>query len=179
MTSQSRNGLTQPLLIIVMGVSGCGKSTIASALARELGFKFLEADDFHSTENRNHMAAGKPLTDSMRQPWINAMRECIILLSEQSKNCVLSFSGLKADHRTQIKNVPARNITLHLKGEQALIEQRMRARKDHFMPSSLLDSQFQALQDPSDEADTYTLDIDQSLDIINKQALDIVRGLTA
>lgn len=164
-------GETQTKLIIVMGVSGCGKSTVASALARKLNYQFIEADDFHSAQNRKHMRSGKALNDEMRAPWIASMHTHLSKLAQQNVNSVLSFSGLKAEYRARIKSVPMSVTTLHLQGDKKLIQQRMQRRLNHFMPVSLLDSQYHALENPNQEPNTYALDIDCSIDELVERAL--------
>lgn len=146
-------------LIVVMGVSGSGKSTLASHLADQFNLAFLEADDFHSEEAKSLMAAGTPLTDELRMPWI--MRICDTLKEHLAKgeSCVLAYSGLKRQHRKLIKETGFENLVLHLDGEQALIQERMEARADHFMPSSLLKSQFDAMESTDDDCDTLKIDI--------------------
>ncbi len=159
-----------PELVIVMGVSGCGKSTVASALAKQLGYQFLEADDFHSAENRAHMASGKALTDAMREPWIDTMLNKLTELGQNNRSCVMSFSGLRAAHRARIRSAPMRVGTLHLEGDAELIEQRLQQRSDHFMPSSLLASQYRALESPNQEVNTESIDINCSVEELVKRA---------
>jgi gluconokinase len=127
--------MTQPYLIISMGVSGSGKSTLAKRLAEQFDLPFFEADDFHSAENKAHMAAGKPLTDAMREPWIAHMCDT---LKTTGKSCVLAYSGLRRAHRQRFRELGFKTLFLHLHGEKALIAERMQARANHFMPSSLL-----------------------------------------
>ncbi len=166
--------MPEPYLIIVMGVSGCGKSTVAEALAKHFDYTLLEADDFHPPENRARMTAGKPLTNSMREPWINSMHAYLRQLAADRTSCVMSFSGLNADHRRRIKSVPMRVTTLHLQGDQALIQSRLNRRSGHFMPSSLLQSQYQALENPNHETNTIVLDIDRSIDALVEEAINKV-----
>jgi len=166
---------TSPQLIIVMGVSGCGKSTVANALAQHLRYEFIEADDFHSPQNREHMASGQALTDAMREPWVNALREHLTELAKSDQNCVMSFSGLKAAHRARIREVPMQILTLHLEGPRELIQARMNQRANHFMPSSLLDSQFQSLENPNHEANTLSIDIDCTLEQLITKATTAAR----
>jgi len=162
-------------LIVVMGVSGCGKSSVASALANDLSYEFIEADDFHSEKNTAHMASGKPLTDEMRKPWVKALCSQIQLIHQKGQNCVMSFSGLKHHHREQIRQAAKHAIFIHLHGEQMIIHNRMLARKDHFMPAKLLDSQYQALEMPDNEPHTHLVDIDNSLEHIIDTSLNIIK----
>jgi len=129
-----------------MGVSGCGKSSVAHAISDQLNYQFVEADDFHPQENKQHMASGKPLTDLMRKPWITALKKHLMQAAETDQSCVMSFSGLRREHRNQMRDLPFNSVFVHLRGEQALILERMNARSDHFMPPSLLDSQYSTLE---------------------------------
>ncbi len=156
----------KPVALICMGVSGCGKTTIAQALAEHFNFQFLDADDFHSEENKVHMAAGKPLTDAMRLPWVHSMREYVQILAQRNKSCTLAFSGLRAAHRKILRNTDMQTIYLYLKGSQQVILERMNARENHFMPDSLLDSQFDSMEDPTGESDVITVDINKNLNEI-------------
>ncbi|KAB7768457.1 gluconokinase [Xanthomonas maliensis] len=161
--SNATPALALPLAIVVMGVSGSGKTTIAQALAAHYGVRFLDADDYHSVAARAQMAAGQPLTDAMRLPWVEllsaTLRECV----HDGSSVVLAFSGLRATHRQLLRasEVPMRFVFLHAAPE--VIAARLSARAGHFMPPSLLDSQLQALQPPMDEADVIAVDVSASV----------------
>ncbi len=157
-------------LIVIMGVSGCGKSSVASALANEYGYDFVEADDFHPEENVAHMASGQALTDAMRAPWLALLSAHLKQAARAGKNCVMSFSGLRRKHRAQIRDLPFDVLFIHLEGTQTLIRDRMNARQGHFMPPSLLDSQYQTLENPLGEKKTLGIDIDQPLDAVIEKA---------
>jgi len=146
--------------VVVMGVSGSGKSTLARALAAERGWRYLDADDFHSAAARAWMASGRPLTDAMRTPWVAALAAELLARHAAGESVVLAFSGLRRAHRDQLRaaGVPLR--FLFLQGDRDVIAARMRGRDAHFMPVALLDSQFEALQDPRGESDVDTLDLD-------------------
>lgn len=146
-------------LLIVMGVSGCGKTTFAQALAEKLNYLYLDADDFHSAENKAHMASGKPLTDAMRLPWVNTMKEFLQKKADEGVSCTLAFSGLKKEHRNILRQTDMQTRYIFLDGSKELITRRMTARKDHFMPSSLIDSQFSSMERPTDEDDVIFVDI--------------------
>ena len=161
LSSDKIGKMNPPLLFICIGVSGCGKSTLAAKLARHYGAKFMEADDFHSDENKQHMASGRPLTDAMRTPWINAMCEFLQGQKMAGHNCVLSYSGLRVAHRERFRGLGYTTVFIFLDGTKALISQRLRARKGHFMGSDLVESQFQALQRPDNEPDVLTVAINQ------------------
>ena len=152
-----------PTIIIVMGVSGCGKSTVAEALAKHYAFTFLDADDFHSEENKAHMAAGKPLTDVMRLPWIYTMREYIQTQAQLGNSCTLAYSGLRKAHRNILRDTDMKTIYIYLHGSKELIAERLAWRNNHFMANSLIDSQFESLEDPRQEKDVITIEIDREL----------------
>lgn len=162
--------MTQPYLIISMGVSGSGKSTLAELLAEKFDLPFLEADDFHSEENKAHMAAGKPLTDEMREPWIANICNTI---KTEGKSCVLAYSGLRRAHRQKFRELGFRTLFIKLDGSKELIAERMSERAGHFMPVSLLDSQFAAMEPPQDEPDMVVVSIDASIPAIVEQATKI------
>lgn len=160
----------KPFLIICFGVSGCGKSTLAEYLANTHHWHFVEADEYHPLENKNHMASGKPLTDAMREPWITALCDHLKIQREQGINCVMANSGLRRAHRQRFRELGLPTLFLHLHGEKALIRQRMEARTEHYMPSTLLDSQFDTLEWPEGEADVKLIDISQTIPQILEQA---------
>lgn len=138
-----------------MGVSGCGKSTLAQALSTRLGWPMLEADDFHSDANRAHMAAGHPLTERMREPWLASI--CSALRARGS-DCVLACSALRRTHRARLRALGwnTRFLLLEINPEGA--RQRLQQRSGHFMPASLVDSQFETLEWPLGEADVSRID---------------------
>lgn len=166
-----------PLLILCIGVSGCGKSTLAAKIARQLECEFMEADDFHSQENKAHMASGKPLTDAMREPWINAMCEHLLELKNNGKSCVLAYSGLKRAHRDKFRQLGFNTQFILLDGSKQLITKRMQSRKGHFMPTSLLDSQFSAMELPDNESDLVAISIDQPVSKVFAEAREIISAL--
>ncbi|KOR40415.1 gluconokinase [Xanthomonas oryzae] len=160
-----------PLAIVVMGVSGSGKTTIAQALAAHDGFRFLDADDYHSVAARAQMAAGQPLTDAMRLPWVEllsaTLRDCV----QAGESVVLAFSGLRSAHRQLLRNsgVPMRFVFLH--AAPHVIAARLSARAGHFMPPTLLDSQIQTLEVPLDEADVVSVEVDASVAAVVQDAI--------
>lgn len=157
--------------IVVMGVSGSGKSTVAQGLARHYGFSLLDADDFHSNESRAQMASGIPLTDAQREPWVDALGAALRDFAERGQSVVLAFSGLRREHRQRLRasGVPMRFVFLH--AAPAVIAARLGARAGHFMPAQLLDSQFQALQPPADEPDVIAVDVDAPLEEVLAHAI--------
>lgn len=136
-----------------MGVSGSGKTTLALALAQAWDATFLDADDFHSAVARAHMASGQPLTDAMRVPWVQRIAAELQRRVAAGERITLAFSGLRRGHRDMLR---AAGLPLHfvfLQGDAALIGERMGQRSGHYMPVSLLDSQFAALEPPLEEPD--------------------------
>jgi len=157
---------------VVMGVSGSGKTTLALALAQAWDATFLDADDFHSEQARARMAGGQPLTDEMRRPWVERIVADLRRRVDAGERVALAFSGLRRQHRDMLRaaGLPLRFV--FLRGERGLIADRMRARSGHYMPVSLLDSQFAALESPEGEADVDTIDIDSTPARLLEQALD-------
>ena len=164
--------MTQPYLIISMGVSGSGKSTVAQMLAQKFDLPFLEADNFHSAANKPHMAAGKALTDDMRAPWIASICEKI---KTDGKSCVLAYSGLRRAHRQKFRELGFKTLFLYLNGSKELIAKRMSERAGHFMPVSLLDSQFASMEAPLNEPDMIMVSIDDTVPQIVANATQIAR----
>ena len=141
-------------VIVVMGVSGCGKSTVGSLLALKLNLPFYDADDYHPTENVEKMAAGLPLNDTDRQGWLEKLNK--LLKEQEHLGLILACSALKESYRKILATGLHKRITwVYLKGSYEDIWQRIQARNDHFMPPALLQSQFETLEVP-----TYALEID-------------------
>jgi gluconokinase len=137
-----------PDVVIVMGVSGSGKSTIAAMLALRLHWEFADADWFHPPSNVEKMHSGMPLTDDDRRPWLNAIAEWIDATRRSGGHAVLACSALKHRYRDVLIG-DRRDVRLvFLKGDEALIARRIATRHEHFMPQSLLHSQFKALEEP-------------------------------
>lgn len=156
---------------MVMGVSACGKSTLAARLATELDAPFLEGDDFHPAENIAKMAAGSPLNSADRIPWIKALCSAV-KDSLESRSCVVfSCSALTRDIRQSVgQNLTANLVTLFLNIDPQRADQRIRAREGHFMPPALLKSQFASLDWPGGEPFTFTLEADQPIELLVKDA---------
>jgi len=137
-------------VIILMGVSGAGKSTVGARLARELGWIFLDGDELHPARNREMMSHGIALTDADRQPWLDAVRQSVERFLSAGANAVIACSALKESHRRRIVVDPSRVKVVYLKGPQELVASRLRDRRGHFMRPELLQSQFDALEEPRD-----------------------------
>lgn len=167
---------SKPLLLIVMGVSGCGKSTIAKILSEEKKMFFLEADEFHSAAAKQLMATGIPLNDAMREPWIAAICNRLTQMQQQNKNCILSYSGLRKNHRQQFRQLGFETIFLFLSASEMSIVQRLDQRPEHFFNKELLASQFEALEIPSAETDVILIDVECSLEEANKRVREAIKS---
>jgi len=163
-------------VIVVMGVSGSGKTTIAQGLAAAWPASFLDADDFHSPEARACMASGQPLTDEMRRPWVERIRAELQRRVEAGERVSLAFSGLRRQHRDMLRTAGLPLLFLFLHGDRGTIAARMQARSGHYMPVSLLDSQFATLEDPSGEPDVRIIGTDAARDRVLEQALAAIRA---
>jgi gluconokinase len=141
-----------PRTLILMGVCGCGKTLIGEMLAKELGGVFEDADDFHPAPNKAKMTAGIPLTDDDRWPWLGILRDRIEEMRDQTLCYLLACSALKEVYREILRGDDSHEVLefVHLKGSRELISARMAARKGHYMPTNLLDSQFAILEEPHD-----------------------------
>ncbi|WP_312795242.1 gluconokinase [Tianweitania sp.] len=143
---------------VIMGVAGSGKTFIGQMLAAKLDADFIDGDDLHPQGNIDKMAQGIPLTDEDRAPWLQAVGET---LHGHAQRLIVGCSALKRSYRDQIRAAAGRPVTfLYLDGSRALIAERMGKRERHFMPLSLLDSQFAALQVPEFDEDAITVSID-------------------
>ena len=145
-----------------MGVAGSGKSVIGAALATALDVDFVEGDEYHSAENVQRMSAGIPLTDADRARWLRALALRIREAKEAGTGLVVSCSALKRVYRDILRAEASDLRFVFLKGERALIAERLAGRRGHFMPPSLLDSQFAALEEPSPDEDAWVCDVRQS-----------------
>lgn len=163
----------KPVLIVCMGVSSCGKSTVAAAIAASQGLTFLEADDFHSPKNRERMASGQPLTDAMRTPWVDTICKSLRHYSSQGLHCVLACSALRRAHRERLRDCGFSTHFLFMDGSMELIAGWIQNRKNHFMPPDLLESQFAALESPLGEDGVAQIHLDRSWDEINSECLSL------
>ena len=141
------------MIVVVMGVSGCGKTVVGQALAAALGWPFIEGDDFHPAENVARMAAGTPLTDADRWPWLDRLAEEMAAILARGGHAVLACSALKQSYRDRLARAakaPGDVRFVHLKGDFHTIAARLAARQHRYMPASLLASQFATLEEPAD-----------------------------
>ncbi len=144
------------MIVVIMGVSGCGKTTVGQLYAQGHGWKFLDADDYHSPENIAKMRQGVPLQDEDRWPWLDRLNGLLKEASTQGESFVLACSALKQRYRDRIAQGLPELRWVYLKGNFDLLRARLEARKGHYMKAGLLESQFAALEEPSD---AFILDI--------------------
>ena len=137
------------MVIVVMGVSGSGKSTVGSQLALQLGWGFADADDYHAVASVEKMRNGIPLTDADRAPWLKALRSLIVAWVQAGRSGVLACSALKQAYRDQLRGGEDVRF-VYLKVRRDVLSQRLLDRHDHYMKESMLESQFQALEEPID-----------------------------
>ena len=157
-------------LVVVMGVSGSGKSTVGAALAQRLRVPFADADDFHPPANIAKMTAGHPLDDDDRRPWLEAVGTW--LAEHDAGGGVMTCSALKRSYRDQLRRHAARIVVLHLDGSREVIGRRQASRPGHFMPATLLDSQFDTLEPLAPDERGIVVDVDQSVDAIVQTYVD-------
>lgn len=161
-------------LVIVMGVSGCGKSTIAEGLAAAIGGRFFDGDHFHPQSNIEKMSRGEALTDYDRWPWLTLVGQ---ELARGEGDVVGACSALKQIYRRHIAAEAGADVSfVHLSGSKQLIADRMAARDGHFMPLSLLESQFAALEPPAGEPGAITVDISPDTDAVIAAAAQSLRS---
>lgn len=153
---------------MVMGVAGCGKTTVSEALGDRLGWPVADADDFHPAENVAKMRAGTPLTDDDRWPWLVRIREW---LDAADGDRVVTCSALRRSYRDVLRGARVRVRFVHLHGERELLSRRMEARKGHFMPFGLLESQLATLEPLQPDEDGVVVDVDGSPEQIVEAAL--------
>ena len=150
-------------IIVLMGVSGTGKSTIGIELSQMLEIPFLEGDDLHSVANKNKMRAGIPLIDKDRLPWLEGLRE---INNQSRKNLVLSCSALKRSYRDILTDHKNRTFFVHLHAPYHVIEERLSLRKEHFFNPQLLKDQFENLELLEEKEKGIQINVDQSIDLV-------------
>lgn len=160
-------------VVIVMGVSGVGKTAVGSRLADRLGFAFADADDDHPEANRDKMAAGTPLDDADRAPWLERLRRRIVGCLTGGTSLVLACSALKTAYRDALAGGDTRVVFLHLDAPRDFLAERISGRSGHWFPPHLLDSQFAALETP---ADAVRVDATPELEQVVDDAIERLRS---
>ncbi len=167
----------QPL-VVVMGVSGCGKSTVGAALANNLNLPFLDADDYHPASNVDKMSSGVALTDEDRWPWLSALSTAMVEEADKTGGVIATCSALKRSYREYILEQVARPLMfIFLDGDRDTLYARMQQRCDHYMPASLLDSQLGTLEVPQDDEPAATFSVLISIDELVKQISDNLNSM--
>jgi gluconokinase len=154
------------LIVLLMGVSGAGKTTIGERLATTLDARFQEGDAFHPPANVEKMRRGEPLTDQDRLPWLGAIASAIRAADEAGGNAVFACSALRRAYRDILRAASARLRIVHLSGSELLVRDRLAARRGHFMPPTLLPSQFRTLEPPDPGEQPIVVDIGAAPDVI-------------
>ena len=152
------NDLRTAPAVVVMGVAGCGKTAVGEALAGALGAGFIEGDRLHPPENVARMARGEPLTDALREGWLDAIGEHIAASVAGKRKAVAACSALKRTYRERLSRFCPEIIFLYLKIDRETAWRRVANRKGHFMPASLVDSQFATLEEPAADERAVTVD---------------------
>ncbi|MBB4234843.1 gluconokinase [Rhizobium esperanzae] len=171
-----------PHAIIVMGVSGCGKSSVGEKLGEALHLRFVEGDGLHPAANVEKMSKGIALNDEDRMPWLDLIGERMQASLQKGEGIIVSCSALKRIYRDRLRAaVGGKLFFVYLEGSKALLTKRMGERKGHFMPVSLLESQLATLEAPTGEPGVVTVDIDDTIDGIAATALKglVTLGVTA
>jgi len=162
-------------IIVVMGVSGCGKSTVGAALAERYGKPFLDGDDYHPVENVEKMRSGEPLTDADRWPWLAALGMAMREAADSYGQVFTGCSALKRSYRDALRDAATEPILfIHLDGSRDLIAERMATRTGHYMPTGLLDSQIATLEALEDDELAIQINVDQTLDAIHERCMSII-----
>ena len=147
--------------VVLMGVSGSGKSTVARALQERLGWDFAEGDDFHPQANVDKMAAGHPLSDEDRLPWLESLAAWTREQEEAGRSTLLSCSALRRNYRDILRRTGGRTVFVHLHGDKGVLLERM-GEREHFMPPSLLESQLDTLEPLGDDEDGMVVDVEET-----------------
>jgi gluconokinase len=160
--------------VVVMGVSGTGKTSVGVQLAEELGCEFVEGDELHPRRNIEKMEQGVPLTDEDRWPWLQAIAELVAVRDFEGTSTVVTCSALRRSYRDVLRDA-APTFFVHLHAPFEVLEERMQSRTKHFMPPSLLRSQFDTLEDLGDDESGAVVDVSSELDEVVEEAVNAVR----
>ncbi len=159
---RAASGSARAVVLVVMGVSGCGKSTVAALLAGQLGWPFEEGDALHPQANIEKMAADHPLTDDDRRPWLRKVAEWIDQRLDAGDGGIITCSALKRAYRDALNRRGAGVVFVYLAGDKVTIKARLAVRQGHFMPPNLLDSQFADLEEPTSDEPAIRVDIGEA-----------------
>ena len=160
---------------VLMGVSGSGKSAVASEVAHQLNAAFLDGDFLHPRSNIMKMASGEPLNDDDRKPWLQALNDAAFAMQRTNKVSLIVCSALKKVYRDQLRDGNPNLSFIYLKGDFDVIESRLKARKGHFFKTQMLVTQFEALEEPgANENDVLVVDIDQPLDGVVASTIEVI-----
>lgn len=172
---------TAPVHVVTMGVSATGKTSVASRMAEELGFEFVEGDSLHPQANIDKMEAGTPLTDADREPWLRAIAALVADRDEAGVSTVVTCSALKRSYRDLLRSAPSQpgacseTFFVHLHAPYEVLEKRMEQRTKHFMPTSLLKSQFDTLEPLGPDEAGVLVDVTPPVDTVVAEAVKAVR----
>lgn len=169
----------EPLVVVVMGVAGSGKSTVAALLAMRLEYEFQEGDLLHPEQNIAKMRGGTPLNDADRMLWLARISKTIDAWRARTQGGVISCSALRRSYRDIIIGARQDVVLVYLKGSYELIHNRLVARKEHFMPPALLDSQFASLEEPGPDERAIIVGIDRPPAVIAAEILDTLKRRVA
>lgn len=165
--------------LVVMGVAGCGKSTVGQLLQERLGWSLAEGDDFHPATNIEKMSSGVPLTDADRWPWLDSIVNWTEREDQAGRDTVVTCSALRQAYRDRLRAASGRTLFVHLHGPEAVLAERLTARPGHFMPPSLLPSQLATLESLTPQEPGVVLDITAPVEELVEQAirqLDLIPG---
>jgi gluconokinase len=175
MNQESAGSGSGPLVLVFMGVSGCGKSTVAALLAGRLGWSFEEGDALHPQANIDKMQGGAPLTDADRLPWLERVAGWIEAQLDAGSNGIITCSALRRSYRDLLDRRGSGVIFVYLAGDKETIAARLAARGGHFMPPSLLDSQFAALEEPEADEPAVRIDVGPPPQAIAQSVVDLLK----
>ena len=164
------------MIVVVMGVTGCGKTTVGAALAQRMGWRFLDADDFHPPANVAKMAAGTPLADEDRWPWLDRLAAELRAIEQSGGSAVLACSALKESYRARLAAAGDLRF-VHLAGDEATIAARLASRRHRYMPASLLASQFVTLERPANAIEVdVRLPVERQVEAIRTALAEVQRS---